>query len=128
MSTRKLLILKCRVRSTADEVNLQESLPPQDGAREKGSHSSSSSTELNLQQQGSSAERGQKRSRNSNGSGKDRDNRDRKRSRPFLLPPLKEDDKTKYACPYRKHNAQKYCVHNWRSCALTPFETVARVK
>ena len=32
------------------------------------------------------------------------------------------------ACPYRKHNLQTHCILNWRSCALTPFDTVARVK
>jgi hypothetical protein len=35
----------------------------------------------------------------------------------------------KFACPYRKNNPRKYCVQsNWRPCALTPLETVARVK
>ena len=35
----------------------------------------------------------------------------------------------KFACPYRKHNSRKYCIQSiWRSCALTPQDTVARVK
>ncbi|KAH8751437.1 hypothetical protein BGZ57DRAFT_735818, partial [Hyaloscypha finlandica] len=33
-----------------------------------------------------------------------------------------------FACPYRKHNPRKYCVRDWRTCALTPHKTVARVK
>jgi hypothetical protein len=33
-----------------------------------------------------------------------------------------------FACPYRKHNPRKYCVADWRSCALGPHKTVARVK
>jgi len=33
-----------------------------------------------------------------------------------------------YACPYRKHNSRKYCVQSWRYCALTPHNTIARVK
>jgi hypothetical protein len=35
----------------------------------------------------------------------------------------------KFACPYRKHNPRKYGVTGgWRPCALTPLETIARVK
>ena len=33
-----------------------------------------------------------------------------------------------FACPYRKRNPRKYCVRDWRSCALNPLKTVARVK
>lgn len=33
-----------------------------------------------------------------------------------------------FACPYRKRNPREYCVGNWRSCALSPQKTVARVK
>jgi hypothetical protein len=35
---------------------------------------------------------------------------------------------SKFACPYRKHDPRKYCVPNWGPCALTPLQTVARVK
>lgn len=38
------------------------------------------------------------------------------------------DDSAKFACPYRKHNPQKYCLLEWRLCALTPLDSVARVK
>jgi hypothetical protein len=35
----------------------------------------------------------------------------------------------KFACPYRKRNPRKYCVQGiWRPCALTPLESIARVK
>jgi hypothetical protein len=37
-------------------------------------------------------------------------------------------DGRKFACPYRKHNRRKYCLPNWRTCALTPQVTVARLK
>ena len=35
-----------------------------------------------------------------------------------------------FACPYRKRNARIYNHHSlkWRTCALTPLQTVARVK
>jgi hypothetical protein len=35
---------------------------------------------------------------------------------------------SKFACPYRKHDPKKYSVPNWGPCALTPLQTVARVK
>jgi len=33
-----------------------------------------------------------------------------------------------FACSFRKQNPRQYCVDNWRPCALTPFQTIARVK
>jgi hypothetical protein len=33
-----------------------------------------------------------------------------------------------FACPYRKHNSRKYNVIEWRTCALTSHNTIARVK
>ncbi|KAE9363847.1 hypothetical protein N431DRAFT_356502 [Stipitochalara longipes BDJ] len=53
-----------------------------------------------------------------------------KRPKKLLTSPQNEDDSPKYACPYRKRNPRKYCLHaqRWRSCALTPRESVARVK
>ncbi|PMD34500.1 hypothetical protein L207DRAFT_638973 [Hyaloscypha variabilis F] len=57
-----------------------------------------------------------------------REERDPKRPRTLLSPPRNPDDSTKFACPYRKRDPRKYCVKHWRSCALTPQDTVARVK
>jgi len=42
--------------------------------------------------------------------------------------PAERDNSLKYACPYRKHDPRKYCYRDWRSCALTAQETIARVK
>jgi hypothetical protein len=33
-----------------------------------------------------------------------------------------------FACPYRKHNPRKYSITEWRTCALTPHNSIARVK
>ena len=33
-----------------------------------------------------------------------------------------------FACPYRKHNPRKYGIDGWRPCALTPHNTIARIK
>jgi hypothetical protein len=51
-----------------------------------------------------------------------------KRPRTLLTPPQNPEDTAKFACPYRKRDPRKYCVQFWRSCALTPQDTVARVK
>jgi hypothetical protein len=40
----------------------------------------------------------------------------------------KTDQSVEFACPYRKHNPRKYSVRDWRSCALTSFNSIARVK
>lgn len=51
-----------------------------------------------------------------------------KRPRKSPSPPKTPEKSTKFACPYRKRDPRKYCVRNWRSCALTPLDNVARVK
>jgi hypothetical protein len=56
------------------------------------------------------------------------DGRNPKRPRTLLSTPRSQDDSAKFACPYRKRDSRKYRVQDWRSCALTPLETVARVK
>jgi hypothetical protein len=56
------------------------------------------------------------------------DERNPKRPRTLLSPPVSQDDSSKFACPYRKRDPRKYCVQHWRPCALTPLESVARVK
>jgi hypothetical protein len=33
-----------------------------------------------------------------------------------------------FACPYRKRNPRKYCVRDWRPCALTGLKSISRVK
>ena len=57
----------------------------------------------------------------------DGDGQNPKRKR-ILHPDGSDGDRTKFACPYRKHDPQKYCARNWRSCALSPWATVARLK
>ena len=34
----------------------------------------------------------------------------------------------RFACPYRKGNPRTYNVATWKSCALTPLASIARVK
>jgi hypothetical protein len=64
------------------------------------------------------------------GSPEDDSNEDPKRPRTTPFPPEAQKENVKFACPYRKHNPRKYnhCIRTWRSCALTSFESVARVK
>ncbi|PMD50679.1 uncharacterized protein K444DRAFT_274932 [Hyaloscypha bicolor E] len=56
------------------------------------------------------------------------DGRSPKKPKTFVSPCQTQDGNTKFACPYRKRDPRKYCVQHWRSCALTPLDTVARVK
>jgi len=42
--------------------------------------------------------------------------------------PITLESNLRFACPYRKHNPRKYCVHDWKLCALNHHKTVARVK
>lgn len=37
-------------------------------------------------------------------------------------------DLARFACPFRKHDPQKYSIHSHRVCALTSWDTIARVK
>ena len=64
------------------------------------------------------------------GDGGDDANRQPKKQRSFLTPPDDISARQKFACPYRKNQPRKYRSNNrqWRSCALTPLESVARVK
>ena len=57
------------------------------------------------------------------------DDRDPKRPKKTKSQPEDRCDSVmKFACPYRKYNPQKYCIKNWRLCALTPLDSVSRVK
>jgi hypothetical protein len=76
--------------------------------------------------------RGQKRERKDDEDENSEDNNGRNPKRPKVdsSPPNGADERTKFACPYRKHDRRKYChqTRHWRSCALTPLDTIARVK
>ncbi|KAH6708791.1 hypothetical protein BKA61DRAFT_678648 [Leptodontidium sp. MPI-SDFR-AT-0119] len=50
----------------------------------------------------------------------------RGRSEPGL--PSDTTEKLRYSCPYRKHNRQRYNIHTHRTCALSGFSSIARVK
>ncbi|PMD41919.1 hypothetical protein L207DRAFT_426360, partial [Hyaloscypha variabilis F] len=63
----------------------------------------------------------------------DDDNENEGPKRPRRSAPLPEDANEcqhKFSCPYRKHRPRIYnhLDRRWRSCALTPFSTIARVK
>lgn len=60
----------------------------------------------------------------------DEDDNPRAPKRPRAAsPPMRMlNDGVKFACPYRKYDPRTYCVRNWRPCALTGLDSVARVK
>jgi len=73
-----------------------------------------------------------KRGRDDEEDEKAEDNNGKRPKRPKIdsLTPDSAEEKIKFACPYRKHSPRIYCHQNrrWRSCALTPLDTIARVK
>jgi hypothetical protein len=50
----------------------------------------------------------------------------RQRGGPRL--PSELNNPARFACPFRKHDPQKYSIYNYRVCALTSWDTIARVK
>jgi hypothetical protein len=56
------------------------------------------------------------------------DSRYPKRSRTDLELPADRIESPRYSCPYRKHNRQRYNIHTHRTCALSWFSTIARLK
>lgn len=57
-------------------------------------------------------------------------NRNPKRPRKTSPPDAARADTAYFSCPYRKNNPRKYThrTRGWRSCAMSPFDTVARMK
>jgi hypothetical protein len=51
-----------------------------------------------------------------------------KRPKSDFLSQVDGDTSLKFACPFRKHNPRKYNMHQYKSCALSSFESIARVK
>lgn len=88
--------------------------------------SSSSSTSLTS----SSPLKGVKRSLDDGNNQESDDENNRRVKRPKKGPILLNSGNNRpgFACPYRKHNPRKYNVSEWRPCALTPHNTIARVK
>jgi hypothetical protein len=57
------------------------------------------------------------------------DNKDRKSRQPRRLPaPGNEGDGARFACPFRKHDPRQYNIYNNRVCALSHWQSIARVK
>jgi hypothetical protein len=56
------------------------------------------------------------------------DSRYPKRIRSELELPADRIENPRYSCPYRKHNRQRYNIHTHRTCALSWFTSIARLK
>jgi hypothetical protein len=125
----------CRYEDTILQISCFQHSQESDADAQEGRNSSqttTSSANSGIQTNGTSSivtqngkRKHQDQDENENNEG---ENRSPKRPKNLLSPPRNISDTSKFACPYRKHNARKYCVRNWRSCALTPLETIARVK
>ncbi|KAE8444956.1 hypothetical protein EG329_014083 [Mollisiaceae sp. DMI_Dod_QoI] len=69
-----------------------------------------------------------KRPINDNGNERENEERPLKRNRDKSNLPADALEKIKYSCPYRKHNRRKYNIHTHRTCALSWFPNIARLK
>lgn len=101
-------------------------------AGHRGSASNSTSTSKSANHSScnsSSSNHGRKRSRENEDDGlEDRDNEPPERSRADLDESRVPRGSLKLACPFRKHDAQKYNLNQYRVCALTPLDSIMRVK
>ncbi|KAH7333071.1 hypothetical protein BKA65DRAFT_39218 [Rhexocercosporidium sp. MPI-PUGE-AT-0058] len=68
-----------------------------------------------------------KRQRNQDEDSADEDENRRQRKQ-GRRPANELSDSRRFSCPFRKHNPQKYSIHSHRVCALTGWDTIARVK
>lgn len=69
--------------------------------------------------------RGNSRSRPTDDEGEDRSP---KRGKIELELRSDRIESPRYSCPFRKHDRQRYNIHTHRTCALSWFPTIARVK
>lgn len=65
------------------------------------------------------------RSRDEESADEDGNRRHRKQGR---RPASSLADSPQFSCPFRKHDPEKYNIHSHRVCALTGWDTIARVK
>lgn len=89
-----------------------------------------STSKLTATTRGTNSTQGTKRSRDDrdDGDGSNGDGQGTKPPGKSPESPSAGDKDQRFACPYRKHNPRKYCVTDWKLCALTHHKTVARVK
>ncbi|RDW60586.1 hypothetical protein BP6252_11969 [Coleophoma cylindrospora] len=66
--------------------------------------------------------------RPANNDKKDNEDRCPKRNRKDSYDPIDASEKIKLSCPYRKRNRHKYNIYTHRTCALSGFPDIARVK
>lgn len=116
--------------NTAPQGQCDETLDSGDEPRGSRTQQSCSTLETRSSSQQTTFNPGSKRMNVEQDSQDDINDDDRDLKRPKTLPSLPQDadERAKFACPYRKHNPTQYNVRTWHSCALTAFETVARVK
>jgi hypothetical protein len=94
--------------------------PPSSSGSSSGSTASANSMTLPPIQR--------KRQREEEDPPEERNGRNPRQPRSSVGPSTGCDDSTRFACPFRKHDSRKYSVYSHRVCALSHWETIARVK
>jgi hypothetical protein len=97
-----------------------------DGGSRNSSDGSTTSTSSSAAQ-ASTGNSQRKRQRMDSESTEDDESRDVK-VRQQLKPRRESDDSMKFACPFRKHDNSTYNIYTHRVCALSSWQTIARVK
>ncbi|CZR55765.1 uncharacterized protein PAC_05653 [Phialocephala subalpina] len=69
-----------------------------------------------------------KRQRDSDKASDDEDGNMSRRPKRSTGPSDDAGDRKRFACPFRKHDARRYSTYSYRVCALSHWETIARVK
>lgn len=69
-----------------------------------------------------------KRQRDSDKASDDEDGNMSRRPKRSTGPSEDSRDRKRFACPFRKHDARRYSTYSYRVCALSHWETIARVK
>ena len=70
-----------------------------------------------------------KRQRSDDDEGPPDENNEKRPQQPEKSPKsIDPGDQPRFACPFRKHNPRRYNVHSHSVCALSSWETIARVK
>jgi hypothetical protein len=117
-------------KTSTDSFNYDENTPEPmvDGEQESTNGSDTRTSSSSISTSSRSTSRGHsKRQLNENGE-EPSDGGGRKRAPTKRRLPLAGQTENRFACPFRKHNPRRYNIHTHRSCALSSWATIARVK
>lgn len=93
-----------------------------------GSSDSSNGQASSISPDVASLQPGQRKRQRGDEEPEDNNRNDPRKPRRPLGPNSGPDSANRFACPFRKHDARRYSMQSHRVCALSHWETIARVK